>query len=107
MKSRSGIYYTLADSPYKLNATINTVEIELRFSSEKHRLAFREAACKIPTGYAVRYDFVTEFYILEIFRQYRRIETRGFYAIVNGEVITCPDQLIFTDRVQIKPSGER
>jgi hypothetical protein len=41
---------------------------------------------------------------LDIVQIYRRIETRGFYITMEGSAASCPENLLFTDRVQIQPS---
>lgn len=93
MKSRYGVYYDLSQSPHSVTAE----GICFYFSSLLHLQAFLDKK----TGTEKRYGLNTRFEFLQMVRDYQRIETRGFYITVEGVSVSCPDQLIFTDRVQV------
>jgi hypothetical protein len=97
MRTRNGIFHNIYDSDYPFTVG----EMTFYFSSPTYRLKFMERYIheieRFNEGANVMYkhQFNLDFTELALIRLYTRIETRGFYIVLKGEVITCLENLRF------------
>jgi hypothetical protein len=104
MKTARGIYYRLWESEY-----VHTVgNIRFHFSSKLYKEKFigtyqdfiKQFNQKLNKVYKNQYILEADY--LALIRYYDKLEKRGFYIVLNGEVVTCLEDLVFDVTVSCK-----
>jgi hypothetical protein len=65
------------------------------YKEEKER--FNESANRI-----YKDKFALDMTLLSLIRLYTLIEKRGFYIVLRGEAVTCPNELAFVLQIETK-----
>lgn len=112
MITRRGISYDLNSTPYNLELGCSCGPMILSFSSQSHKQKYisrmnglfnKSAAAPVSDPLRARYKLNVFYTTIDLVVLYMKIETRGFNITVKGVAASCPEQLTFTDHVQIKP----
>lgn len=93
--SRSGVFYDLSASPwvFERNGIVfwfSTARLHGRFVS-----LVAEAERKLCASMSARVGCRIDMSAAADVQLYIRTETRGFRVSIDGEVATCPDQVVF------------
>lgn len=108
MKTANGIYYNLSQSEYKFTIGNIVFYFSSRFYQQKFINSYLEERDRFNTALNNVYKdkFHIEFDVLAWIRLYTLIEKRGFYIIVGGDEVTCPEDLAFVGMLNLrKKSG--
>lgn len=97
--TKNGVCYNLAVSPW----TFEYRDMSFAFSSRAHRDRFADSVTSrchwLNDSLARRFKVTCEIEELALVQLYLMIETRGFYMVIDGKVMTCPDSLVFRGRL--------
>ena len=109
MRTRNGIYYDLAMSPYQ----VTLQDLNYYFSSKLHMRKFLKQfpqhRVKINESLSNRFGVTVNLHVLPDLVLYRKIETRGFYVTTSeGDKISWLHNIILDgDKVTVKSLPER
>ena len=92
--SSGGVAYRLEDSPF----IVERFGIVYHFSSLKHKEKFIENV-RIKEDWLCdslsrRFHFMIDARLIADMQLYLQIEKRGFYVVIDSEVIKCPSELV-------------
>ena len=104
--TRYGVCYDLADTPF----TCEWRCIEFHFSTRAHQERFMDSVSTrvhwLNDSLGKRFRVPVDAGDLAAIQLYQMIENRGFHVVMGGEVITCPEDLVFRGRLH-SVSGSR
>lgn len=106
--TRNGVAKDLSKSPYVFTEFIGDKRLDLFFSSKLHLRNFSE---KRQENYNMIYNYIYKRFKYQVdckmladLNLYHKIETRGFYVILNKEVYLCPNSIILNGESKMRKS---
>lgn len=92
------------DSTYPFTVGETTFYFSSMFYRQKFMNDYHEEMKRFNESTEKRYrnKFIIDMSILSLIRLYVLVEKRGFYIKLKGEIITCPEELIFVLQVEKK-----
>ena len=108
--TRNGIAKDLKTSPYTFTEVVDEGVITFYFSSRLHLNNFCE---KRDENYTMIYNYIYKRFKFKVdcrmladCNLYQKIETRGFYIIINKKEFLCPSSIILNGESKTKKSLE-
>ena len=98
--TRNGIAKDLSKSPYIFTVVIDDNKLDLYFSSKLHLNKFVQ---KRSENYAMIYNYLYKRFkvqencvMLSDLNLYNKIENRGYYIKLNGEIFRCNNKIVLS-----------
>lgn len=108
--TRNGVAKDLSKSPYTMTVITDDGYVEFYFSSKLHLENFVK---KRTENYQMIYNYIYKRFkykvncrLLADCNLYQKVETRGFYIIINGKEFQCPSKVILNGESKTKKSLE-